>query len=80
VTKARPDGYTLLFGSASQFGAAPLIQKINYDPDALVPIAIFGKIPFLLAVNSAFPADDLAGFIKAARVSTPEGFCSVWPE
>ena len=80
MTKARPDGYTLLFGSASQFGAAPLIQKINYDPDALVPIAIFEKIPFLLAVNSAFPADDLAGFIKAARVSTPEGFYSVWPE
>jgi hypothetical protein len=40
VTKARPDGYTLLFGSASQFGVAPLIQEINYDPDALVPFSL----------------------------------------
>jgi tripartite-type tricarboxylate transporter receptor subunit TctC len=67
VANARPDGYTLLFGSASQFGAAPLIQKINYDPDAFVPIAIFGKIPFLLAVNSGFPADNLGEFIKVAK-------------
>lgn len=62
-----PDGYTLMFGSASQPGIAPLIQKVNYDPDALVPISIFGKIPFLLAVSSTFPADDLAGFIKIAK-------------
>jgi tripartite-type tricarboxylate transporter receptor subunit TctC len=62
-----PDGYTLMFGSASQPGIAPLIQKINYNPDALVPISIFGKIPFLLAVRSTFPADDLAGFIKIAK-------------
>jgi tripartite-type tricarboxylate transporter receptor subunit TctC len=62
-----PDGYTLMFGSASQPGIAPLIQKINYDPNALVPISIFGKIPFLLAVGGAFPADDLAGFIKVAK-------------
>jgi tripartite-type tricarboxylate transporter receptor subunit TctC len=67
VAAAQPDGYTLLFGSASQFGIAPLIQKINYDPDALAPIAIFGKIPFLLAINAAFPANDLSGFIKAAK-------------
>lgn len=62
-----PDGYTVMFGSASQPGIAPLIQKITYDPNALVPISIFGKIPFLLAVGAAFPADDLAGFIKVAR-------------
>jgi tripartite-type tricarboxylate transporter receptor subunit TctC len=62
-----PDGYTVMFGSASQPGIAPLIQKIAYDPNALVPISIFGKIPFLLAVGAAFPADDLAGFIKVAK-------------
>ena len=67
VAVAEPDGYTLLFGSASQFGIAPLVQKINYDPDALAPIVIFGKIPFLLAINAAFPADDLPSFIKAAK-------------
>jgi len=67
VMNSSPDGYTLMFGSASQPGIAPLIQKITYDPNALVPISIFGKIPFLLAVGAAFPADDLAGFIKVAK-------------
>ena len=64
-----PDGYTVMFGSASQPSIAPLIQKIAYDPNALVPISIFGKIPFLLAVGAAFPADDLAGFIKVAKAT-----------
>jgi tripartite-type tricarboxylate transporter receptor subunit TctC len=69
VMNAQSDGYTLLFGSASQFGIAPLIEKINYDPDAFMPASIFGKIPFLLAVSSMFPADDVAGFIKVAKAA-----------
>ena len=68
-----PDGYTVMFGSASQPGIAPLIQKIAYDPDALVPISIFGKIPFLLAVGGSFPADDLASFIKVAKAMLDHG-------
>jgi len=68
VTKSPPDGYILLFGSASQPGIAPLTQKITYDPDALAPITIFGKIPFLLAVGPQYPANDLASFVAGARL------------
>jgi tripartite-type tricarboxylate transporter receptor subunit TctC len=68
VTKSPPDGYILMFGSASQPGIAPLTQKITYDPDALAPITIFGKIPFLLAVGPQYPANDLASFVADARL------------
>jgi len=67
MTKSPPDGYVLMFGSASQPGIAPLTQKITYDPDALLPITIFGKIPFLLAVGPQYPADDLASFVAGAK-------------
>ncbi len=42
VTKSPPDGYILLFGSASQPGIAPLTQKITYDPDALAHLLSTG--------------------------------------
>lgn len=70
VTKAPPDGYILMFGSASQPGIAPLTQKISYDPDALAPITIFGKIPFLLAVGPNYAAKDLAGFVANAKTKS----------
>lgn len=65
--RTKPDGYTLLFGSASQPGIAPLTRKITYDPDDLKPISIFGRIPFILAVRADFPADDVKGLIAHAK-------------
>jgi tripartite-type tricarboxylate transporter receptor subunit TctC len=65
--KTKPDGYTLMFGSASQPGIAPFTRKITYDPDDLMPVTIFGRIPFLLAVRSEFPAADVAGLIAHAK-------------
>ncbi len=70
VTNSRPDGYTVLFGSASQPGIAPLTQKISYNPDDLLPVSIFGRISFLLAVGNSFPASDLKGFVAHARSQT----------
>ena len=32
VKRAAPDGYTLLFGAASQMTINPLVKKLNYDP------------------------------------------------
>lgn len=67
VTNSVPDGYIIMFGSASQPGIAPLTQRITYDPAALEPVSIFGKIPFLLTVGPAYPASDLAGFVADAK-------------
>jgi tripartite-type tricarboxylate transporter receptor subunit TctC len=47
VANAVPDGYTVMFGSATQLGVSPLIQKVSYEADAFAPVAVFGTIPFL---------------------------------
>ena len=39
VSKAAPDGYTLLVGGANIW-VLPLLQKAPYDPAGLVPIAL----------------------------------------
>jgi tripartite-type tricarboxylate transporter receptor subunit TctC len=69
VAAAAPDGYTLLFGSASQFGVAPLIQKVSYDPDGFVPVAIFGKIPFLLGIKASLQAKTVPEFVAYAKAN-----------
>ena len=42
VGHTSPDGYTLLFASASQIIIAPLVQKTSYDPQKdFVPVSIY---------------------------------------
>ena len=69
VAAATPDGYTVLFGSASQLGISPLIQKVAYNPDSFEPIAIFGTIPFLLGIKAALPAKTVPEFIAYAKAN-----------
>jgi tripartite-type tricarboxylate transporter receptor subunit TctC len=68
VARDAPDGYTLLFCSASQIIIAPLVQKVSYDPAKdFVPISIFGAGPYILGVKSSLPAATLQDFIAYAK-------------
>jgi tripartite-type tricarboxylate transporter receptor subunit TctC len=68
VARAAPDGYTLLFGAGSQLTLAPLVQKINYDPDKdLVPITEFGTGPQILGVKAELPVNTLPELIDYAK-------------
>lgn len=69
VSTAAPDGYTIMFGSASQIGISPLLHKITYDPDSFAPISIFGKIPFLMGIKSSLPAKTLPEFVAYAKAN-----------
>jgi tripartite-type tricarboxylate transporter receptor subunit TctC len=70
VTRARPDGYTILL-------QGPAINVINwvavtrplYDPGDLAPIALLGSARFAIAVHPAVPAKTLAEFIAYAKVN-----------
>src|SRR5205085_907870 len=56
VSRAQPDGYTLLFGASTQIINIPMLQKVSYDPQKdFVPISIFGAGPYLLGVKAALP-------------------------
>lgn len=69
VTKAPPDGYTLLMTTIGPAVLRPLIdQKVKYDPVAgFTPIALVGEAPNVLAVgpNSRFKrVQDIVAYAK----------------
>ena len=67
--KAAPDGYTMVVaGSGSLAIAATMYKKLPYDPvKDLIPLALAGKIPFVLVVNPALPVHSVAELVKYAK-------------
>ena len=72
VSKAAPDGYTLLLGTSSAHSANPwLYKKLNYAPiKDFTPIARTTNFPFILVVNANAPAANVADFLKGVRTSS----------
>jgi tripartite-type tricarboxylate transporter receptor subunit TctC len=58
VSKANPDGYTLLAVSSSMTTNAAIQEKVSeFDPTKnLTAIALLAKGPSIVAVNDDFPA------------------------
>jgi tripartite-type tricarboxylate transporter receptor subunit TctC len=68
VTKALPDGYTLLLGSPSLAISPSLYRKLNYDPAKdLTPIAMTAEIPSMFTVHRNVPVRSLRDLIQLAR-------------
>src|SRR4051812_572963 len=68
VSKAPPDGYTLLVHTASLWVANMLAEKKNYDPiKDFAPISLMTSSPSVLVVNSAVPINSVKDLIEAAR-------------
>jgi tripartite-type tricarboxylate transporter receptor subunit TctC len=67
--KAVPDGYTLVMaGSGSLAISATLYKKLPYDPAKdFAPIALIGKIPFVLVVNPSLPVRSVAELIAYGK-------------
>ena len=69
VSKAAPDGYTLLTIGPSVGTIKELFPKATVDPERdLQPVSIIGQTPMMLVVNKAVPATDyksLVAYIKA---------------
>ncbi len=71
TARAKPDGYTVGLATVSTHGTAPhLFPKLVYDPvKDFTPISNLVTSPNILAVNPAFPAKDLAGFVAHVRAN-----------
>ena len=69
VAKSKPDGYTLMWGTASQLAASPgYDRKIPYDAIAdFAPISIYIYLPYLMAIHPALPAKNLKELVTLAR-------------
>lgn len=68
VSKAAPDGYTLLLGNVSTLATAPsLYTKLSYDPlKDFTPLTLVGRSPLVFAVNPSVKATNLRELIDAA--------------
>jgi tripartite-type tricarboxylate transporter receptor subunit TctC len=61
VTRATPDGYTLLLGSSNEYAITPaLYQKLDFDPvKDLVPVAPLVTDSIAIVVHPSVPANSL---------------------
>lgn len=69
VVNATPDGYTLVFGSSSEFVATRFLnpsQKYDAARD-LVPVGYVGSIPLVLVASKQSGVRTLAEFVSLAR-------------
>ena len=69
VSKAPPDGYTLLLGTNSTFAIAPhLYKNIQYDNDsAFAPISLVAVNPQILTAHASLPVKSARELIALAR-------------
>ena len=71
VAKARPDGYTLLFGNIGTQAINPVLyKKMPYQADsAFTPISEVAELPLVMMVNTAVPAKTVQEFITLAKAN-----------
>jgi tripartite-type tricarboxylate transporter receptor subunit TctC len=68
VSKAAPDGYTLLSTTSSYPGTVAVRAKLPFDPaGAFIPVAMIARAPIVLAVHPSVPARNVKEFIALAR-------------
>ncbi len=72
VSKAPPDGYTLLIDAAS-FWIGPLLQETPYDPvKDFAPVTLTDSAPNVLVVNPSLPVKSVKELIALAKARPGE--------
>jgi tripartite-type tricarboxylate transporter receptor subunit TctC len=71
VSRAAPDGYTLLVGASGAMVVAPAVyEKMTYDTVRdFVPISELGSFPLILIVNAKSPFKSLADLVDYAKTN-----------
>jgi tripartite-type tricarboxylate transporter receptor subunit TctC len=71
VSRAKPDGYTLLIGNIGTFSINPsLYKKMPYDPDkAFAPISMIAELPYFLLVTPSLKANNVKELIALAKAN-----------
>lgn len=69
VVSAPADGYTLLWGVASNIAINPSLYKsLPYDVRRdLVPIALVAQVPNMVLISNSIPAKDIKEFVAYAK-------------
>jgi tripartite-type tricarboxylate transporter receptor subunit TctC len=69
VAKEKPDGYTLLMGSAAAFVINPYLQaNVGYDPvNDFTPVGAVSRFDYVLLGRKGLPVSNLAELIQYAK-------------
>ena len=68
VAKAKPDGYTLLMGTATHAINATLMPNTGFDLQKdFQPVTLVASVPLLLAVNKSLPVNSVADLVAKAK-------------
>jgi NADP-dependent aldehyde dehydrogenase len=70
VSKAKPDGYTLMMGNIGTQSINPTLygKKMAYNADtAFVPVTLVAELPLVLLAGPAMPAKNAAEVIATAK-------------
>jgi tripartite-type tricarboxylate transporter receptor subunit TctC len=68
VTKAEPDGHTLLGHTSSYPATAAVRAKLPFDPArAIIPVGMIARAPMLVAVHPSVPAKSIKELIALAK-------------
>jgi tripartite-type tricarboxylate transporter receptor subunit TctC len=69
VTRAAPDGYTLVMSTSGPLAAnKTLFRTLGYDPEKdFAPISLFAILPNVIVINSKLPPKTLKEFIAYAK-------------
>ena len=70
VSRAAPDGYTLILLTGGHAVSAALYKKLRFDPvDSFTFVSLVGTFPFVVATRTDSPIKDLADLIAISRQS-----------
>ena len=68
IAKATPDGYTLLMGASTIPIQASLLKNLPFDTARdIEPIAMVGRAPLVLVVNTKLPVNSVAELVALAK-------------
>ena len=68
VSRAAPDGHTLMFGYIATHAMNPALQKLRYDPIAdFAPIGLVGYSPTLMVATANVPVKDVRDLVAQLK-------------
>lgn len=74
VSRAKPDGYTVVIGAVSLHSILPsLIKKMNEVQDNLTPVSTIANSPSYVVVPADSPAKDIVEFVEMLKAN-PDDF------
>jgi tripartite-type tricarboxylate transporter receptor subunit TctC len=75
VTKAAPDGYTMLMNSSSHAINVSVYKRVNFDTlKDFAPVVNIGEIPSLIVVHPSMPVKTVKELVQIARSRKGELF------